>query len=92
MQVYIDDVDVKLESKENHLNHLRTSFKRIRKHGLKMNPIKCTFGVSEGEFHGFFIHQKGIEIDKKKAKAIIKTYPLKNKKRLPSLLGKVNFL
>lgn len=56
MQVYIDDIVVKSKVKRNHLNHLRTSFKRIRKHGLKMNTIKCTFGVSEGEFHGFFIH------------------------------------
>jgi len=79
MQVYIDDVDVKLESKENHLNHLRTSFKRMKKHGLKINPIKCAFGVFVGEFLGFVIHQKDIKIDKNKAKVIIGTSPPKNK-------------
>jgi len=29
-----------------------------------MNPLKCAFGVSEGEFLDFVIHQKGIEMDK----------------------------
>jgi len=63
----------------------------MRKHGLKMNPLKCAFGVFVTEFLGFIIHQKGIEIDKNKAKAILETSPPKNKKQLQSLLGKVNF-
>jgi len=47
-----------------------------------MNPLKFTFGVSIGEFLGFIIHQKGIKIDKNKAKAILETSPPKNKKQL----------
>ena len=47
MQVYIDGVVVKSALKDNHLEHLRLSFKRIKKHGLKMNLLKCAFGVSE---------------------------------------------
>lgn len=35
IKVYIDDVVVKSESKSNHLEHLRLSFERMRKHGLK---------------------------------------------------------
>ena len=57
-----------------------------------MNPLKYAFGVSTGEFLGFVIHKKGIEVDKNKAKAILETSPPKNKKQLLSLLGKVNFL
>jgi len=47
-----------------------------------MNPLKCSFGVSKGEFLGFFIHQNGIEVDKNKAKTILETFPPKNKKQL----------
>jgi len=65
MQVYINDVVVKFESKDNHLEHLRSPFKRMRKHGMEINPLKCAFGVSTSEFLGFIIHKKGIEIDKK---------------------------
>nr|KYP61406.1 Retrovirus-related Pol polyprotein from transposon opus [Cajanus cajan] len=64
----------------------------MRKHGLKMNPLKCVFGVSAGDFLGFVIHQKGIEVDKNKTRAIMETMPPSNKKELQSLLGKINFL
>nr|KYP46166.1 Retrovirus-related Pol polyprotein from transposon opus [Cajanus cajan] len=64
----------------------------MRKHGLKMNPLKCAFGVTAGEFLGFVIHQKGIEVDRNKTKAIMETKPPSNKKELQSLLGEVNFL
>jgi hypothetical protein len=64
----------------------------MRKHQLKMNPKKCAFGVSAGNFLGFLIHQRGIEVDKNKAKAIIDAPPPRNKKQLQSFLGQVNFL
>ena len=38
MQVYIDDIVVKSSSEDDHLNHLRQSFERMRQYGLKMNP------------------------------------------------------
>nr|KYP54813.1 Retrotransposable element Tf2 [Cajanus cajan] len=64
----------------------------MRKHGLKMNPLKCAFGVTAGEFLGFVIYQKGIEVNRNKTKAIMETKPPSNKKELQSLLGKINFL
>nr|KYP49210.1 Transposon Ty3-I Gag-Pol polyprotein [Cajanus cajan] len=92
VQVYIDDIIVGSKQKEEHLCHLKLSFERMRKHGLKMNPLKCAFGVTAGEFLGFIVHQKGIEVDKNKTKAIIETRSPSNKKELQSLLGKINFL
>ncbi|XP_057432273.1 uncharacterized protein LOC130725026 [Lotus japonicus] len=90
--VYIDDIVVKSPSRDEHLSHLRKSFERMRIHGLKMNPLKCAFGVIAGDFLGFVVHKKGIEINKNKAKAILDTSPPTSKKQLQSLLGKVNFL
>nr|KYP55932.1 Transposon Ty3-I Gag-Pol polyprotein [Cajanus cajan] len=92
VQVYIDDIIVGSKQKKDHLYHLKLAFEKMRKHGLKMNPLKCAFGVTAGEFLGFIIHQKGIEVDKNKTKAIMETRPPSNKKELQSLLGKVNFL
>nr|KYP72862.1 Transposon Ty3-G Gag-Pol polyprotein [Cajanus cajan] len=92
VQVYIDDIIVGSKQKEDHLSHLKLSFERMRKHGLKMNPLKCAFGVTAGEFLGFIIHQKGIEVNQNKTKAIMETKSPSNKKELQSLLGKVNFL
>jgi len=59
---------------------------------LKMNPKKCAFRVQAGKFLGFLVQQKGIEVDKNKAKDIINAPAPKNKKQLQSLLGKINFL
>ena len=50
MQVYIDDIVVKSSSEDDHLNHLRQSFLRMRRYGLKMNPLKCAFGVCASDF------------------------------------------
>ncbi|XP_059635764.1 uncharacterized protein LOC132277942 [Cornus florida] len=92
MEVYIDDVVVKSLTKKEHLVHLKTSFKRMRAHKLKINPIKCAFGVSAGNFLGFLVHQSSIEIDRNKAKAIIDASAPRSKKQLQRLLGQVNYL
>lgn len=60
MQVYIDDIVIKSISDEDHLTHLSQSFERMRKHGLKMNPLKCAFFVQARDFLGFVVHKKGI--------------------------------
>ena len=59
---------------------------------LKMNPLKCAFGVSAGKFLGFIILEKGIEIDPKRIEAMKKVEAPACKKDLQKFLGKVNFL
>jgi hypothetical protein len=57
-----------------------------------MNPNKCAFGVSAGEFLGFLVHEGVIEVVKKRMKAIDEVVPPTNLKELQSLLGKINFV
>ena len=59
MEVYIDDVVVKSADFQSHLVNLEQAFLRMRKHSIKMNPAKCAFEVSTGNFLGFLVHQKG---------------------------------
>jgi hypothetical protein len=54
VEVYIDDIVVKSASLESHLANLHLTFERMRRFGLKMNPLKCAFGVSAGKFFGFY--------------------------------------
>ena len=63
----------------------------MRVHKLKMNPLKCAFGVLARNLLGFLVHQRGIKIDKNKAKDIQATYPPRSKKELQRLLGQINF-
>jgi hypothetical protein len=63
LEVYINDVIVKSDSMDSHLADLRLALERMRRYGLKMNLLKCVFGVSAGKFLGFIIHEHDIEID-----------------------------
>ena len=45
VEVYIDVVMVKSKGYKEHLADLWETLKCTRKHGLKMNPNKCAFGV-----------------------------------------------
>jgi hypothetical protein len=63
-----------------------------RKYGLKMNPNKCAFGVSAGQFLGFMVNERGIKIGQKIIGAINKVVSPENKKQLQSLIGKINFI
>jgi len=57
-----------------------------------MNPNKCGFGVSAGQFLGFMMHQGGIEISRRSIDAVNKIVAPTNKTELQSLIGKVNFI
>jgi hypothetical protein len=65
VEIYIDNVVIKSLDHESHLNDVRKTLECTRKHELKMNPNKCSFGVSAGEFLGFLVHEGGIEVGKK---------------------------
>jgi hypothetical protein len=92
IEVYIDDIVVKSGSLNSHLADLRLAFEKMRRYGLKMNPLKCAFGVSAGKFLGFIVHEKGVEIDPKKFDSIKKIEAPACKKELQRFLGKVNYL
>ncbi|XP_040364410.1 uncharacterized protein LOC121049974 [Rosa chinensis] len=92
LEVYIDDVVVKSQKRGSHIADLRKVFERMRQHKLKMNPAKCVFGVLAGDFLGFIVHQRGIEVPEDKASAVIHASPPRTKKELQRLLGKINFL
>jgi hypothetical protein len=78
---------VKTRKKEEHIRDLRIVFNRLRKYQLKMNPLKCAFGVTSGKFLGFIIRHRGIEVDQSKIDAIQRMPELKNLWELRSLQG-----
>jgi hypothetical protein len=82
VEIYIDDVVVKSKSYKEHLADLRRTLECTRKHGLKMNPNKCAFGVLAGQFLSFLIHERGIEVGQKSISAIYNIKAPSNKKEL----------
>jgi hypothetical protein len=92
MEVYIDDMVVKSVGFEEHMTDLKLSFERMKKYGLRMNPLKCTFGVTSGRFLRFIVHEHGIQINTMKIESIRKIGELVCKKDAQKLLGKINYL
>jgi hypothetical protein len=72
MEVYIDDVVVKSVGFKEHMINLKLSLGRMKKYGLRMNPLKCAFGVTLKRFLGFIVHEHDIQIDSKKIESIRK--------------------
>jgi hypothetical protein len=92
MLVYIDDVVVKLVEIKDHMTDLKLSLERMKKYGLRMNPLKCAFGVTTGKFLWFVVHERGIQIDPKKLESITNIGEPASKKDVQKLLGKINYL
>ena len=58
-----------------HVNDLRSIFEILRKHKLRLNASKCSFGVSLGKFLGYMITHHGIEVNPNQIKAINNLQP-----------------
>ncbi|XP_077226309.1 uncharacterized protein LOC143859514 [Tasmannia lanceolata] len=49
MEVYVDDMLVKSLSSQDHVSDLEETFQVLRDNKMKLNPTKCTFGITEPE-------------------------------------------
>ncbi|KAG9442391.1 hypothetical protein H6P81_018245 [Aristolochia fimbriata] len=92
IECYVDDLVVKTKQRSDHLLDLRAVFERLRRFQLKMNPLKCAFGVTLGKFLGFIVHHRGIEIDQSKIDAIQKMPEPRNVSELKSFQGHLAYI
>ena len=58
--IYVDDIVVYSESRDDHLVHLIRVLQRLREHQLFVKLKKCSFAQSEIEFIGFIVGRNGI--------------------------------
>ena len=63
VEAYIDDMVVKIKVVTDHLSDLGNVFEILRKHRLRLNASKCSFGISSSKFLGYMIIHRGIEIN-----------------------------
>ena len=88
----MDDIVVKSRRREEHFHVLRRVFERCRAFKLRMNPLKCAFGMLSGKFLDFLVHSRGIDMDPAKASAITTMRSPAMVKELKSFLGKVSYI
>ena len=89
VQVYVDDMLVKSLQEDDHLSDLQETFDTLRSYNMKLNPSKCTFGVTTGKFLGFVVSQRDIEVNPNKIRAIMEMTSSTSIKEVQSLNGKV---
>ena len=92
MEVYIDDMLVKSKQRPDHVTHLQHAFDLLREYGMKLNPLKCAFGVSAGKFLGFMVTQRGTEANPLQLKAILPLPTPSYKKETQQLTGRLSAL
>ena len=89
MEDYVDNMLLKSLDEGKHLNDLQETFDTLRQYNMKLNPSKCSFGVSSRKFLGFMVSHRGIEANLDKIQAILDMKPPQNIKEVQSLIRRV---
>jgi hypothetical protein len=76
---------------EEHAEHLRKVFQKLRQNKLYAKLEKCEFGVTEMDFLGHRITQKGLKMNDHKVKAIMDWEPPKSMPALRSFSGLASY-
>ena len=83
---------VKSRDRADHLAALQRFFKRIKQFRLRMNPKKCTYGVTSGKLLGHIVSERGIEVDPEKIKAILDMPAPRTEKEIRGFLGRLQYI
>ena len=89
MEVYIDDMLVKLTTAKLHIAHLVEAFLILKEYNMKLNPAKCAFGVLVETFLGFIVNYRGIEVNPYKIKAVLDMSSPSSIKEVQHLTGRI---
>lgn len=91
IHIYYDDILVAGRNIEEHNRRLELVFQRIAEHGLKLKLAKCSFLQSEVSYLGHVIDGKGTRPNPAKLDSILQTEAPKDKSKIRSYLGLLNF-
>ena len=92
VEVYVDDMIVKSQGRADHLAALQRFFERVRQFRLRLNPKKCTFGVTSRKLLGHIVSERGIEVDPEKTMAILDMPAPKTEKEIRGFLGGLQYI
>ena len=64
----------------------------IRQFRLRLNPKKCTFGVTSGKLLGYMVSERGMEVDPDKIRAILDMPAPRTKREIRGFLGRLQYI
>ena len=89
IEVYINDMVVKSQVVFEHVRDLGDIFEMLRKHKLRLNASKCSFGLGSAKFLGYMVTHKGIEVNPNQIKVVSSLQPPQNPKEVQKLTGMI---
>ena len=89
MEVYIDDMLVKMIEYGRLISDLKVVFNSLRRHKMRLNPKKCAFTVEARKFLGFKLTHRGIEANPNKCRSIMEMKSSTFVKEVERLTGKI---
>jgi hypothetical protein len=87
VEVYVDDIVVKVKSRASLLDNLALVFDRLRLTHTKLNPDKCVFGVAAGKLLGLLVSYRGVVAKPEKIRTIEAMRPPARIKNVQKLTG-----
>lgn len=91
VSVYIDDVSIGAPTIEKHDELLGQVLERLQKHNFQIKIPKCHFYIEQFEFLGFIVCNGHIKPNPNKISAIMRIVEPKNRKKLQSFMGMLNY-
>ena len=85
IKIYVNNMVVKSKVVTEHLEDLGDIFDVLRRHKLRLNASKCSFGVGSGKFLGYMVTHRGIKVNPDQIKAIRDLKPPRNAKEVQKL-------
>lgn len=70
MEVYVNDILVKVMLVKDLICDLEEIFTILRQYRMQLNPKKCIFAVKKGNFLGYMVTERGIEVNFEKVEVV----------------------
>ena len=91
-QGYVDDIAIRSDSIEEHMQNVRKVLDVLREHGLIASACKSMLVADRIEFLGHIISSKGIEVHPDKVDKIIAVHPPRSSQDVKEFKGLVNYI
>ena len=88
---YLDDIIIFSRTVEEHLDHIKQVFKKLRSTNLSIKLSKCHFFTKEIQYLGHILSTNGIRPLSLKTQAIKNMPPLKTPKQVCAFLGLIGY-
>ena len=73
----------------DHIKHLKQAFEVLKKYNMKLNPAKCSFGVTSRKFLAYLVTKRGIEANLDQIRSVLNIASPRCIKDMQKLTGRL---